>query len=81
MSEAQAENTLFELFSRTNGDIVEVVEREVWAKVVMRLVQARYGAAPGWVQSRLAEASREELELFLERVITCDTLDAVFQAN
>lgn len=46
--------------------------------MLARQLQLRFGALGPELEARIAEGSSDELEIWLERVITAETLDAVF---
>ncbi|WP_242470971.1 DUF4351 domain-containing protein [Thiocystis violacea] len=48
------------------------------AKVVRRLLIRRFGALPAWVDQRLERASEVELDVWTERLLDGQTLEAVF---
>ena len=48
------------------------------AAILRRLLQLRFGALPAWVDDRIAQAQRAELEQWSERVLDATSLDAVF---
>jgi flagellar biosynthesis/type III secretory pathway protein FliH len=50
------------------------------AKLLRRQLVRRFGALPGWAETRLEQASEAELERWAERVLECATLDEVFAA-
>ena len=43
-----------------------------------RLLTRRFQQLPTWVEERLGQASREELESWAERVLDAESLDEVF---
>ncbi|MBF0585202.1 MAG: Rpn family recombination-promoting nuclease/putative transposase [Magnetococcales bacterium] len=45
----------------------------------LRLLQRRFGAVPDWVQTKLASADLETLEIWSERVLDAGSLQEVFQ--
>ena len=47
-------------------------------RVVRRLLAAKFGRLPDWVDARLAGATAEELESWNERALTAPTIEAVF---
>ena len=48
------------------------------AEIVLKLLRLRFGDLPEEVKARVAQASLEELEIWIERVLTAESLDAVF---
>lgn len=48
------------------------------AKLLLRLLEHRFGALPGNVKTRIASASADELELWGERVLDAPGLAAIF---
>jgi hypothetical protein len=48
------------------------------AFVLTRLLTRRFGPLPGWASERLAQASREDLEQWAERVLDAQRLEDVF---
>lgn len=50
------------------------------ALVLRRLLARRFGELPDWVEERLTQASRQELETWADRVLDAPGLEAVFQA-
>ena len=48
------------------------------AAVLKRQLKRRYGDLPEWVEERLAQASREELESWADRVLDAKRLEDVF---
>jgi predicted transposase/invertase (TIGR01784 family) len=48
------------------------------AKVLLKQLAAKFGAVPESVRSRVQQASVDELDAWVERVLVAETLDAVF---
>ncbi len=48
------------------------------ATMLMRLLARRFDGLPGWVEERLAEANREQLESWADRVLDAKRLEDVF---
>jgi hypothetical protein len=48
--------------------------------VLRRLLARRFGALPDWVEERLTQANRQELEAWADRVLDALQLEEVFQA-
>ncbi len=48
------------------------------ATILKRLLTARFEGLPGWVEERLAQASREQLEAWADRVLDAKQLEDVF---
>ena len=48
------------------------------AFVLTHLLTQRFGPLPGWATERLAQAGREELEQWAERVLEAQRLEDVF---
>jgi hypothetical protein len=46
--------------------------------LLKKLLNRRFGELPAWVEERLANASREELEYWVERVLEAQRLEEVF---
>ncbi len=46
--------------------------------LLKRLLRRRYRPLPAWVEERLGQASREELESWAERLLDAESLDEVF---
>jgi hypothetical protein len=46
--------------------------------LLRRLLARRFGALPAWVDKRLTDASREQLEHWVERVLDAQRLEDVF---
>lgn len=46
--------------------------------VLTRLLTRRFGSLPGWVTERLAQASQEDLEQWVERVLDAQRLEDIF---
>ena len=46
--------------------------------LLKKLLNRRFGDLPAWVEERLANASREELEYWVERVLEARRLEEVF---
>ena len=46
--------------------------------VLTRLLTRRFGPLPDWATERLAQASREDLEHWAERVLEAQRLDDIF---
>jgi hypothetical protein len=61
---------------RVEGEAKGRVEGE--AKALVKLLTAKFGGVPESVHSRIRAASVEELDAWIERVLTAPTLDAVF---
>ncbi|MDX9722742.1 MAG: DUF4351 domain-containing protein [Myxococcota bacterium] len=49
--------------------------------VVRRLLTRRFGALPTWAQERLDQGSAAQLELWAERILDEETLEAVLAAE
>jgi predicted transposase YdaD len=54
-----------------------LVEGEI--SVVRKLLTARFGSLPGWVEERLASASPSELETWAVRLLSAGSMEQVFQ--
>ncbi len=48
-------------------------------RVLRRLLTRRFGLLPEWVESKLSQASTDTLELWAERVLDAETVDAIFR--
>ncbi len=48
------------------------------ASILRRLLTRRFDGLPGWVEERLAQASREQLESWADRVLDAEHLEDVF---
>ena len=46
--------------------------------LLKKLLNRRFGDLPAWVEERLANASREELEYWVERVLEAQRLEEAF---
>lgn len=57
---------------------IEKGRQEGQILVLTRLLTRRFGPLPGWVPERLAQASSEELEQWVERVLDAQRLEEVF---
>jgi hypothetical protein len=71
-----------EVRGRAEGEVRGRAEGEVRgrAATLAKLLTVKFGPLPAHVESRLAQASLPELELWTERVLTATTLDAVFES-
>ncbi len=49
------------------------------ALILRRLLSRRFGPMPAWAEAKLNQASTDDLELWADRVLTADSLDAVFR--
>jgi hypothetical protein len=49
------------------------------ATVLVRQLTKRFGVLPAAVQDRLAQASTAQLEVWAERILDAETLEAVFE--
>jgi len=49
------------------------------AQVLRRQLNRRFGALPEWAEERLTQAELTQLEIWADRVLDADTLDAVFR--
>ena len=49
------------------------------ALILRRLSNRRFGPMPAWAEAKLNQASTDNLELWADRVLTADNLDAVFR--
>ena len=47
------------------------------ARMLNRLLRLRFGALPGWAEARLAQAPLEQLEGWIEAVLTAESLEGV----
>ncbi len=47
-------------------------------RTLLRLLQRRFGPAPDWVQARLAEANRETLEAWTDKILDARSLNDLF---
>ncbi|WP_341646894.1 DUF4351 domain-containing protein [Thauera sp. SDU_THAU2] len=47
------------------------------ARMLGRLLKLRFGALPGWAEARLAQAPLEQLEGWIEAVLTAENLEGV----
>lgn len=65
---------------RAEGEAEGRAESEASANrsVLAKLLSAKFGELAAKVQSRLAAASNDELELWLERVLTANSLEGIF---
>ena len=45
------------------------------------MLKRRFQQLPSWVEERLGQASREELQSWAERVLDAESLDEVFAAG
>ena len=52
--------------------------RQGEATILKRQLHRRFEALPGWVEERLAGASREQLESWADRVLDAQRLEDVF---
>ena len=43
-----------------------------------KLIELKFGALPEWADGRLAQASDEQLDTGVARILTADSLDALF---
>lgn len=50
-------------------------------KVIVRLLNRRFGELPDWVTETLHSALPEQLELWSENILFADTLEQVFKDN
>jgi len=57
---------------------VEMGAREGEARALLKLLTLKYGDLPEWVGERIDAADEETLLLWLERVLTAESLEAVF---
>ena len=47
------------------------------ARMLSRLLRLRFGALPDWAEARLAQAPLEQLESWIEAVLTAQSLEGV----
>ena len=55
--------------------------RQGEANVVIRLLTKRFGSLPQAVQDHLNQASTEQLELWVDRVLEAKTLESIFDSH
>jgi hypothetical protein len=55
--------------------------REGECRILLRQLEIRFGALPDNVRTRVSDAALEQLEGWAERVVTVDSLNAVFAAD
>ncbi|MBF0602193.1 MAG: DUF4351 domain-containing protein [Nitrospirae bacterium] len=53
-------------------------EQKGETKILMRLLQRRFGAVPGWASEKISEADLPSLEEWSLRVLDAQSLDDVF---
>ena len=67
--------------------MIDLMENEVFAeeilkaeaKMLLNLIQARFGAVPPWVFEKFEGAKEEQYLAWGRRLLTADSLDAVFE--
>lgn len=47
--------------------------------MLRRLLTRRFGALPEWVETKLTQASTDQLEQWADRILDAEALEAVFQ--
>lgn len=51
------------------------------AQILRRQLARRFGPLPDWVEAKLAQASTDQLELWADRILDAESLEAVFREN
>lgn len=64
------------LEGRLEGKLEGIPEGE--AQILRRQLTRRFGPLPEWVETKLTQAPTDQLELWADRILDADTLDAVF---
>ena len=78
MSELKQVNTrLQNMLARSR----EEGERRALRAGVETVLEARFGAVPGWARKRIKGASEDELHRWLRRAVTAPSLEAVFEKD
>ncbi len=71
--------TSFERLAKEEGREEGLLRGQI--SLLKRQLKRRYHQLPSWVEERLGQASREELESWAERVLDAESLDEVFAAG
>jgi len=50
-------------------------------KILIRLIQKRFGQLPGWAKEKIAQASEEQLEHWADNILDATTLEEVFETG
>ncbi len=61
---------------KIEGEIKGEIKGE--AKTLLKQLNLKFSVLPDWVEQRVNSANREQLDLWIERVLTATTLDEMF---
>ncbi len=48
------------------------------AETLLKLLELKFGPLPQWVEPKIDSASKEQLDHWVEGILTADTLDSLF---
>ena len=68
--------TSVERLSREEGRQEGLQQGSIW--LLKKLLNRRFGELPEWVETRLVDASREDLDRWAERLLEARRLEEVF---
>jgi len=69
-----------ELRGEARGKAIGEAQGEIKgeAKTLLKLLNLKFGAVPDWAEQKINAADKDQLDLWVERVLAVDSLDNLF---
>lgn len=48
-------------------------------KILLKLLQLKFNAVPKWVENKITVADKKQLDLWVEKILTAESLDSLFE--
>lgn len=73
--------TNIERFAIARGEVRGVARGEKVGeiKVLLKLLQLKFNAVPKWAENKITAADKKQLDLWVEKILTAESLDSLFE--